>query len=83
MVTRAKRVKDLAQEHVAPEQCAHYWIIEASRGPTSRGVCKLCGAEKEFLNKIPDYPPVTRRDRNPLELPAMRNVEFDEEQNSS
>ena len=32
------------------ETCRHHWIIEAPSGPTSKGVCKLCGAEKEFIN---------------------------------
>lgn len=41
----------------APEtesKCRHYWIIEPATGPTSMGRCKLCGAEKEFYNYIPD-----------------------------
>jgi len=36
-------------------KCKHYWIIESPNGPTSRGVCKYCGAEKEFDNYSP-YP---------------------------
>jgi len=31
-------------------ECCHHWIIESVNGPTSRGLCKNCGAEKEFLN---------------------------------
>ena len=27
---------------------AHYWRIDSAKGPTSKGVCKYCGAEKEF-----------------------------------
>ena len=38
---------------VAREQCAHHWIIETPNGPTSRGVCRLCGAETEFSNYLP------------------------------
>jgi hypothetical protein len=30
--------------------CRHYWHIETASGPTSRGVCKICGEEREFLN---------------------------------
>lgn len=30
--------------------CKHHWIIETATGPTSTGVCKLCGAVKEFQN---------------------------------
>ncbi len=31
--------------------CTHFWIIERPLGPTSKGVCKYCGAVKEFLNE--------------------------------
>jgi hypothetical protein len=31
-------------------RCRHYWIIESPRGATSKGVCKLCGASREFFN---------------------------------
>ena len=30
--------------------CQHYWVIEAASGPISRGVCKVCGEEREFQN---------------------------------
>ena len=32
------------------ERCQHHWVIEAARGPTSRGVCQNCGAEQDFTN---------------------------------
>ena len=32
----------------------HHWLIEAANGVTSPGVCRLCGAEKEFTNTIED-----------------------------
>lgn len=28
----------------------HRWIIEEPSGATSRGVCRICGTEKEFRN---------------------------------
>lgn len=34
--------------------CHHYWIIDIPEGPTSRGICKFCGMEKEFDNMGPD-----------------------------
>ena len=37
--------------------CRHHWIIDTAVGVTSKGVCKLCGAEKEFLNVIDDSIP--------------------------
>ena len=34
----------------AAKTCAHQWLIEAPNGPTSRGVCRLCGEVGEFRN---------------------------------
>lgn len=34
-------------------QCVHYWIIAPASGPKSKGVCRECGAEKEFDNFLP------------------------------
>ncbi|MFC1914051.1 hypothetical protein ACFLXF_02120 [Chloroflexota bacterium] len=86
MVTRVKdrRVEELAKEHVAQKQCAHYWIIETSYGPVSRGACKWCGEEKEFSNLMPEYSTLTpARDKNPLKLPEMDETKFDEKQRRS
>lgn len=33
-------------------RCVHHWIIAPPEGPTSTGVCKKCGAVKEFENHI-------------------------------
>ena len=33
--------------------CSHHWVIESPNGPTSWGVCKYCGARKEFNNHLP------------------------------
>ena len=79
------RIKNEIQEHATPADNGghqHYWVIEAAEGSTSKGVCKLCGAEKEFLNSMPELTVVKRR-TNPLELPEMRDVEFDEKQRKS
>ena len=38
------------KEAGASSKCRHYWRIESPKGPTSRGVCKLCGEEKDFYN---------------------------------
>jgi hypothetical protein len=35
----------------------HHWRIEEPNGPMSKGVCKICGVEKEHKNN---------NDRNPL-----------------
>lgn len=36
-------------------ECRHHWMIESADGPTSRGVCKYCGADKDFLNYMPEH----------------------------
>ena len=35
-------------------RCRHHWLIESPHGPTSMGICKLCGAQKEFRNSASD-----------------------------
>lgn len=34
----------------AETTCVHHWIIEPPTQRISKGVCKLCGAVKEFEN---------------------------------
>ena len=41
---------------VNTETCVHHWIIDQASGPTGRGVCKHCGAEKTFQNYWEDDP---------------------------
>jgi hypothetical protein len=36
---------------IAEIKCPHHWLIEPPKGPTSIGVCKMCGAIKEFDNQ--------------------------------
>ncbi len=35
--------------------CRHHWLIESPRAATSKGRCKLCGAEREFRNSPSAY----------------------------
>ncbi len=30
--------------------CVHHWLIEAPSGPSSGGVCRRCGARRDFQN---------------------------------
>ena len=34
-------------------QCSHRWKIDSPNGPTSKGVCLVCGATEEFKNSMP------------------------------
>lgn len=46
------------------EPCVHWWIIETPNGPTSKGRCKLCGAEKVFRNHFePNINQIMRGER--------------------
>lgn len=40
-------------EEVGPV-CAHRWRIESPNGETSHGVCRICGAERDFPNAAED-----------------------------
>lgn len=51
-----RKIESASQEPVNRDKCQHYWIIESPRGQTSRGVCKICGAERQFYNSWPFFP---------------------------
>jgi hypothetical protein len=34
------------------ETCRHHWIIEFAQEETSKGVCRLCGQQREFSNHL-------------------------------
>ena len=34
------------------DECSHHWVIQDGDGPTSSGVCRLCGALKRFKNYL-------------------------------
>ncbi|MEX0783109.1 MAG: hypothetical protein WD557_10695 [Dehalococcoidia bacterium] len=40
----------------------HRWRIEEPDGPKSRGVCKVCGVEKEFKNWLSDMDFITNEE---------------------
>ena len=39
---------------------AHHWRIEEANGPTSGGVCKVCGVAREFKNWLMETDFTTR-----------------------
>jgi hypothetical protein len=51
----ARIANNIAEKPEAKVECSHHWIIESPKGPTSGGVCKYCGAEREFLNYWSDF----------------------------
>ena len=57
-VTERLRETETKVENIREEarpRCIHYWIIETAHGPTSMGVCKYCGEEREFANYQVDF----------------------------
>ena len=42
----------MSDDVVVTTECMHFWIIDQPNGPTSVGVCKLCGETQEFRNSI-------------------------------
>jgi hypothetical protein len=70
----------MAAEYRAKQEestCAHYWLIDSAEGHISRGVCKFCGEEREFLNSVPAYASL-RPGAGFFDLPGLSGVTFDE-----
>jgi hypothetical protein len=44
-----------ARRATAEPRCCHHWLIESPHGATSMGICRLCGAQKEFRNSACDW----------------------------
>ena len=70
------KLKEVSREPVSESKCRHCWKVESANGPTSRGVCKFCGAEKEFYNSLPDFT-IVRRDTHVFEFPDSPDIEPD------
>ena len=51
MVQQAEMVAVQEFPEVVPS-CQHHWVIQAADGPTSPGVCRLCGESKDFKNYV-------------------------------
>jgi hypothetical protein len=68
------KLKEAPRKPAEESKCRHYWVIEDASGPTSRGVCKFCGAEREFYNSWPASSFVGR-DTGVLGLPDLLDVE--------
>ncbi len=42
----------LEQQGEEIDSCPHHWVIQEADGPQSAGICRLCGAVKEFNNYL-------------------------------
>ena len=45
-----ERAAGLSPSDSIIEECSHHWVIQDGDGPTSAGVCRLCGKLKQFKN---------------------------------
>lgn len=34
------------------QTCAHHWVIQPAMGPSSQGVCQICGESRDFQNYV-------------------------------
>jgi len=76
------KAKEASGTPVKDKECIHYWVIESATGPISRGVCKFCGAQKEFYNSWPEFTYMSR-DTRVVELPESLDIEPDSERGDS
>ncbi len=84
MRTRVKTLtKAVLAQHVDTSVCHHFWLIESAKGHTSQGVCKLCGARKEFYNSIPEPDSALVKKHVPFQEMPELSVPANTEQNSS
>jgi len=65
------------------EECSHYWVIESATGPTSQGICKFCGAVRDFQNSFPDPNYQKRNNRVLKEFSELLEAEPDKEPDDS
>ncbi|MFC1941669.1 hypothetical protein ACFLWU_00430 [Chloroflexota bacterium] len=76
-----EKIRENTEEPVTGDQCHHFWTIEIANGPVSKGICKICGETKDFLNTFPDFTAL-KRNKSPLDLPKIPGVEMDKDSKS-
>ena len=60
---------DVIERYAAQEMCVHYWVIDTSNKPMSKGACKHCGMVKEFYN---DWRTALENTNLPPQKPYLR-----------
>jgi hypothetical protein len=63
-----------------PQTCPHHWLIEPAVGPTSKGVCKICGSVKIFMNIVDDTQP--KEIENKISTHEEEEAEAEEDEDS-
>ena len=81
---RKGKFREASPEQVLEkEECSHYWVIESATGPISQGICKLCGAAREFNNSFPEPNYLKRNSRVLKEFSELLEAEPDKEPDDS
>ena len=67
--------KEVAPPLSGAPSCSHHWLLERPDGDLTRGVCKLCGAERFFTGTVPRGPVshglvLARQPSRTLDLPG-------------
>jgi hypothetical protein len=52
-------------ETPAELRCVHHWRIESPSGAVSHGICRKCGAERDFRNSETEHPYRLQRTKRP------------------
>ena len=47
-----EQIAGLGTSNDSLQECQHHWVIQEADGPFSSGMCRLCGALKEFKNYL-------------------------------
>ena len=68
---------EVAPQSTLEKVHAHHWSIESPNGSTSKGVCKNCGARKEFSNYIED--PGWERGPSPVTFDVEKKMRSEKE----
>ena len=48
----ASQADSTGPEVLEVSSCRHQWLIDTPDGPSSKGVCRICGENKQFQNYI-------------------------------
>ncbi len=48
-----ENIETITVQEAETHECRHHWVIETPHGAMSSGLCKFCGARKEFFNSSP------------------------------
>ena len=79
-VQRFKGIKTTPAVPLVTGPHSHHWLIDTPCGPTSEGVCRVCGLTRTFRNSQPELDNVGFRDgyfsARRIQADALGNLGF-------